>query len=502
MITIGYSTRLPNPKFKEYLEKTTLLKNIQVIEKVNMGRQSLPEVYNEILKESLYDIVVLCHDDIKLETGWGVKLLNDFQMNSDYGIIGKAGTAYFPVSGIYWEKLTETMAGQVYHQPENEKKNLSKYSAKLPFLIPVISVDGLFIAVRKSMIKHNFDESIGGFHFYDHSFCISNFLEGVKIGVTSSFDITHQSLGKPNEQFFEKKDEFLKKYGKYLPLDIKPTEIYVDPIKIKPIKNSGKVAVIILTKGKIDLLIQCINSLISYCDSNIYEIFVADTGSTDDEKKEFKFFIEENKEIIKINIIEYDYYNFGKINNDVVRNHIDESFEYILFCNNDIKILNNVILGMLNVFKTYSNTGTVGCRLHYGDNTVQHDGMVGIIGNGNKVDISHIGLRSYYKYSPYIKKVLGNTGALLMIRKNTFKRCGYFNEEYTSCFEDVELNLICLLSGYENYNDGSLVAYHFESQSRNDDPEDNNKLQYDFDEHLYPFIIKNIKRLKPRFIIY
>lgn len=500
MITIGYSTRSSNPKFKEYLTKTCALKNVQVIEKVNYGNQSLPEVYNQIIKESIYDIVVLCHDDIKLESGWDKKIVNDFNNNPEYGIIGKAGTAYFSESGIYWEKISQTMAGQVYHQPENEKKTLSKYSTKMPGLIPVVTVDGLFISVKKSKLKHYFDEEIGGFHFYDHSFCLSNFLDGVKIGVTSSFDITHQSVGKPNEQFFEKKDEFLKKYGEHLPIDLKPTEVYVEPVKIKPIKNVGKVAVITLTKGKINLLTQCISSFIDHCDSNLYEYFVADTGSTDDEKNELKSFIKENESRIKINFIEYDYYNFGKINNDVVRNHVDSSFEYILFCNNDIKLLNNVLLGMLNVFKTYANTGTVGCRLHYGDNTVQHDGIVGLMSKKDGFNVSHFGFKSYYKYAPFIKKVFGNTGALLMIRKNTFERSGYFNESYTACFEDVELNVKCILSGYENYNDGSLVAYHYESQSRNDDPDDIEKLKFDYINFLNPYVLDNIERLKSRLL--
>jgi GT2 family glycosyltransferase len=58
-----------------------------------------------------------------------------------------------------------------------------------------------------------------------------------------------------------------------------------------------------------------------------------------------------------------------------------------------------------------------------------------------------------------------------MVRKNTFELVGYFNENYISCFEDVELNMICLAKGFENFNNGECVAYHYESQTRNDDPE-------------------------------
>ena len=97
-------------------------------------------------------------------------MISLFDNNPDYGIIGKAGSCYFPESGIYWEKLRETMVGQVYHFPPNEKKFLSRYSAKLPSLIPVVTLDGLFIAFHKNRIKHLFDEEIGKFHFYDHGF--------------------------------------------------------------------------------------------------------------------------------------------------------------------------------------------------------------------------------------------------------------------------------------------------------------------------------------------
>ena len=82
-----------------------------------------------------------------------VKLLNDFTNSPEFGIIGKAGTCYFPESGVFWERMNQTMVGQVYHHPENQKKWLSTYSAKIPYLIPVISIDGLFMAFNKTKIK-------------------------------------------------------------------------------------------------------------------------------------------------------------------------------------------------------------------------------------------------------------------------------------------------------------------------------------------------------------
>ena len=500
MITIVYSTHKDetyNNKFKQHLLQTVGLKDIQILEYLNHNQFSLSELYNKGISESENDIVVCCHNDIKLESGWGKKLLKDFSDNPDYGIIGKAGSCYFPESGVYWERMQQTMVGQVYHQPEGQKKWVNNYSPKLPFLIPVVTIDGLFISFDKTKIKHLFDETIGKFHFYDHLFCVPNYLDGVKIGVTSSFEITHQSVGQPNQEFWASKDKFVEKWGKQLPLDLKPQEIYIPVIKEKPIKNIGKVAIIIPTKNKLDLLLPCIESFYEHSNPELFHIFIADTGSTDDEKNIIKTHISSKS---NITFIEYDYYNFAKINNDVVKNYIDNKYEFLLFCNNDIKILNNVVYGMLKIFKEKPNVGTVGCRLHFEDNTIQHDGVFVSVNNQHQLLLGHIGLGNYFNYSTFQKSVIGSTAALLMIKKITFEQCGYFNENYTTCFEDVELNLKCVILKYDNIIDSSLVAYHLESQTRGKDNINKENETIDYLKTLVPFISKNIDKLKNKII--
>lgn len=223
MITIVYSTHKDNQfnsKFRKHLEKTVGLDNIQVLEYQNNNEFSLAQIYNKGISQSKYDIIICCHNDVYFSDKWGVKLLNDFSENQDFAIIGKAGSWFFPRSGVYWEEMSRTMVGQVYHHPKGKVRWLSKYSEKKDTLIPVVTIDGLFLSFDKTKIKHFFNESIGRFHFYDHLFCVPNFLDGVKIGVTSSFDITHESIGKPNDEFFSTKDLFVEKYINNLPIDI------------------------------------------------------------------------------------------------------------------------------------------------------------------------------------------------------------------------------------------------------------------------------------------
>jgi GT2 family glycosyltransferase len=495
MITLIYSTHKDqeyNNKFKQHLLQTVGLNDVQILEFVNHNQYSLSQVYNSGVTQSIYDIVVCCHNDIKLEKNWGKKLLEDYSNNPEFGIIGKAGSCYFSKSGVYWEKMYQTMVGQVYHHPDGQKKWLNKYSPKLPFLIPVVTIDGLFMSFDKTKCKHLFDETIGKFHFYDHLFCLPNYLDGVKIGVTSSFEITHQSMGKPNQEFLESKEKFVEKYKGHLPIDLKPTKLYIPTINRKPIKNIGKVAIIIPTKGKVQMLYDCVKSFYDNCDSEYFDVFIADTGSSEDEKEWIK------KNILtmgNIKLIEYNYYSFAKVNNDVVKNHINDKYEFLLFSNNDVKILNDVVYGMLKVFKENKKTGTVGCRLHFEDNTVQHCGILSVITKDNKFGVSHRYLGNYNNYSIKNEEVIGNTAGLMMIKTIVFKTLGMFNELYTECFEDVELNFKCVIKGFKNIMCGDLVAYHYESQTRNGDDKKIDRLLYDYSNNLLPFFNNNYKNL-------
>jgi GT2 family glycosyltransferase len=168
-----------------------------------------------------------------------------------------------------------------------------------------------------------------------------------------------------------------------------------------------------------------------------------------------------------------------------------------MFSNNDIKLLNNVMYGMVNILKTNPKTGTVGARLHFGDNTIQHDGIITGFANGGKdFALTHKNFKSYYNFSNTRTKVVGNTAGLMMVRKNLFNRIGGFNEKYKICFEDVEFNFNCIIQGFDNIYDGNLVAYHYESQTRKNDDEEILTMQRDLNDILVKFVHENKQKLK------
>jgi GT2 family glycosyltransferase len=152
---------------------------------------------------------------------------------------------------------------------------------------------------------------------------------------------------------------------------------------------------------------------------------------------------------------------------------------------------------MLSTMKKNKRVGTIGARLHFGDNTIQHDGIF-VLNNSknNQILLGHLNFKSYFNYKLGQNSVVGNTGGLMMIRKNIFENIGMFNENYISCLEDVELNLKCKMLNLENICDSNLVAYHYESQTRNNDSEKNYKFNFDYSNNLLPFISNNLNKLK------
>jgi GT2 family glycosyltransferase len=490
-ISVVCSTIKPNPKFKEHVIEKSGLKNedIDFVFYENNNQYSLTEVYDKALKEAKHDIIVFLHDDIQIKNQkWGVKLLNHFN-TSDYGIIGVAGTTEIGASGTWWDKFN-LMVGIVEHKQDN-KTHTSKYCKNFgDKIIQTVMVDGLFFAVDRKKIVYNFDKTIPGFHFYDVDFTFGNHINGVKVGVIFDIRILHNSVGKVNEQWNVNRLNFVNKWTTLLQEKIKGEIFYDEPsinLKLEP-----KLALIILNKSNNDILFKCLDSIKSKTRYNNFKIYIGDTGSTNEELESIDEYIK-GKNITLHNIGKY---NFGANNNKIVNEIIDKDTDILLFCNNDVELINDTISIMVDFYlKNIAVVGTIGCRLHYPNNTIQHAGVdLLYFRKDNAVHITHHGLNSYYNYTDDTD-VFGSTGAFLMINEKLFNSVGQFNENYEDCFEDVELNIRMLLKNRKNYVLTSACAYHHESLTRNLDDKKIDKLNRDYKERLLPLIINNQNKL-------
>ena len=72
------------------------------------------------------------------------------------------------------------------------------------------------------------------------------------------------------------------------------------------------------------------------------------------------------------------------------------------------------------LYKKEQQIGTLGIRLHYADNSIQHNGIKIDFGMDRLVDLTHHNLRYYYRYESGVVPVSGNTGAFLMTERRLF----------------------------------------------------------------------------------
>lgn len=222
-IVVVFSSHLSeddNQKFIINVHNTINVKH-KVVCYPNFNQYSLTQIYNQAIKEHNNEstIIVFSHPDIIIKTkNWGRLLLNKFN-NSDFSIIGVAGTTYLHDNGVWWYDRSK-MYGVVEHT-DGYSVWVSEYAKPIPgYTKPVVVIDGLFMAVDCNNIIHQFDEDFKGFHFYDLSFCFPNYLDGCNIGVTTDVRILHKSLGMTNQKWDENRIQFVKKYKNNLPLFI------------------------------------------------------------------------------------------------------------------------------------------------------------------------------------------------------------------------------------------------------------------------------------------
>lgn len=244
-----------------------------------------------------------------------------------------------------------------------------------------------------------------------------------------------------------------------------------------------QVAIVILTKNNPRLLDLCLNSIAKHTITTSYKIYICDTGS-DEATLNINMSLAKrlfDEHTCKMFLL--DRYNFGKNNNEMIFNHIDE--EWVLLCNDDIELKTNCIDEMYNWAITTSNIGSVGCRLEFPDGAIQHAGQIAYVDPTGLLQCTHRGYGSRIKYGT--TKVVGNTGALMLTNRETFKSCNGFDEMFEECWEDIQLNMQYILHGYDNWYLDHIHAIHRESSTRKQDSPALLKLRLDYTYKLKPW---------------
>jgi len=228
--------------------------------------------------------------------------------------------------------------------------------------------------------------------------------------------------------------------------------------------NNPLVSIIIPTRDRIDLLKNCVDSIIEKCTYKNYEIVIADNDSILEETLEFFKEYQKKYSNFIVHKIKGEF-NYSKINNKAIQKC---NGEYVLLLNNDTKVIEPDFLDKMVGYASQKHVGAVGIKLLYQDNKVQHAGVVlgygGVAGHiyvtASKDDHGVYGrLAMPYNYSAV-------TAACLLVSKKKYLEVEGLDEKLKVALNDVDLNLKLLKKGYYNVLLPNVTMYHLESKSR------------------------------------
>ncbi|MBD3880414.1 tetratricopeptide repeat protein [Phormidium tenue FACHB-886] len=244
------------------------------------------------------------------------------------------------------------------------------------------------------------------------------------------------------------------------------------------IQQYSRVSIIIPTRNLGKVLNRCLESIFLRSTYPDYEVIVIDNGS--DEPETLKVLETwQNRQPERFKCYRLDIpFNYSRINNAAVQY---ATGDYLLFLNNDTEVIAaDWIEGMVEQAQR-SSIGAVGARLLYEDEKIQHAGVVlGLGGAAGHVFYHFPGSNpGYFGQLITVNNYSAVTAACLMCRREVFEQVNGFDEDLAVAYNDVDLCLKIVQSGYRNVYLPHVSLYHHESKSRGheDTPEKKNRLR-------------------------
>ena len=228
-------------------------------------------------------------------------------------------------------------------------------------------------------------------------------------------------------------------------------------------KPAARVSLIIPTKDRIDLVTNCVNSVLMTVGEVDVEILIVDNNSTPASSASFEAMCADPR----IRVLRYDgAFNYSAINNFAAR---QATGDFLLLLNNDVFFTRKGWLEHMLGVAQRPDVGAVGMKLLYPDDTVQHCGVV--LGVGGVAGHAFVRIpqndHGYFARTSCTHEVSAVTAACLLVRSKTFFAVGGLDERHlTIAFNDVDLCIKIQESGLRNILVATTFAYHAESLSR------------------------------------
>ena len=238
-----------------------------------------------------------------------------------------------------------------------------------------------------------------------------------------------------------------------------------------------RVSLIVPTRDRLALLEPCIEGLLNRTAYPDVEIIIVDNDSRDPATQEYlaRIATHPNVRVLRIE----GPFNFSALNNSAAR---AATGDILGFINNDIVVIEPGWLEEMVSQLMPRDVGAVGAKLYYGNDTLQHGGVVlgigGVAGHMEKHAV-RTGF-GYFGQLQIARSISVVTAACMLIKRAAFDAAGGFDEvNLAVAFNDVDLCLKIRAAGYRIVWTPYAELYHLESASRGSDasPEKSERFQ-------------------------
>lgn len=197
---------------------------------------------------------------------------------------------------------------------------------------------------------------------------------------------------------------------------------------------------------------NCIRSLLTHCNSNLFDIIVADNGSTDGSLIQLKaqfpelIYLDNKKNL-----------GYAEGNNQAIRYSIDRGYTYSLIMNNDTEVDEDLVSGLLQHLQNHPEAAAVQPAIYWLHNKTA-------IWNGEGKYNAFTGSVQSNKSIPQPAAAYTSakwlTGCCMLVKNEVLKTTGLFNKQFFLYYEDVELSFRIRAAGHELHYLPTVKLYH------------------------------------------
>ncbi|HAW52026.1 MAG TPA: glycosyl transferase family 2 [Flavobacteriales bacterium] len=225
------------------------------------------------------------------------------------------------------------------------------------------------------------------------------------------------------------------------------------------------ISIVIPTKDNASVLGVCLKSVFEKSSYQNFEVLLVNNNS----EQESTFDLLEKwkrKEPNRFRVLNQTYpFNFSKLMNAAAR---EARGAYLLLLNNDTEVLQEDWMEVMLAHAQRPETGAVGVKLLFPNDTIQHGGVViGIQGLAGHTFVSAPRDEpGYFYYLKAVSDYSAVTAACLLVSKQQYFEVGGFDEELAVEYNDVDFCLKLVEKGYYNVFVPDVEMYHYESLTR------------------------------------